>query len=68
MGRLCITIAGGDMNIYSKMYTGFIDASGFLRNKYGIQCLSFEHVQSGKWLSEDEIADFTVAYMAGGEL
>lgn len=56
------------MHIYSKMYTGFIDASGFLRNKYGIQCLSFEHVQSGKWLTEDEIADFTLAYMAGGEL
>ena len=68
MDRLFIMIAGGDMHIYSKMYTGFIDASGFLRNKYGIQCLSFEHVQSGKWLSEDEIADFTLAYMGGGEL
>jgi hypothetical protein len=50
------------------MYTGFINASGFLRNIYGIQSLSFEHVQSGKWLSEDEIADFTLAYMGGGEL
>lgn len=68
MDRLFIMIAGGDMHIYSKMYTGFIDASGFLRNKYGIQCLSFEYVQSGKWLSEDEIADFTLAYMGGGEL
>jgi hypothetical protein len=68
MARLYSTIAGGDMHIYSKMYTGFIDASGFLRNIYGIQSLSFEHVQSGKWLSEDEIADFTLAYMGGGEL
>jgi hypothetical protein len=56
------------MHIYSKMYTGFIDASGFLRNIYGIRFMSLEDIQAGKWLSEDEIADFTLAYMAGGEL
>ncbi len=68
MATLCTTIVGGDMNIYSKMHTGFIDASGFLRNIYGIRFMSLEDIQAGKWLSEDEIADFTVAYMGGGEL
>jgi hypothetical protein len=61
-------IAGGDMNIYCKMHTKFINASGFLRQIYGIRLMSLEDIQAGKWLSEDEIADFTVAYMAGGEL
>lgn len=68
MDRLCTTTHGGDMNTYRKMYTGFIDASGFLRNIYGIRFMSLEDIQAGKWLSEDEIADFTLAYMAGGEL
>ena len=68
MATLCTTIVGGDMNIYSKMHTGFIDASGFLRNIYGIRFMSLEDIQAGKWLSEDETADFTLAYMAGGEL
>jgi hypothetical protein len=56
------------MDTYRKMHKGFIDASGFLRNIYGIRFLPLEYIQAGKWLSEDEIADFTVAYMAGGEL
>tara|TARA_R110000868_G_scaffold384_1_gene2925 strand:+ start:1727 stop:1897 length:171 start_codon:yes stop_codon:yes gene_type:complete len=56
------------MNIYSKMHTKFIDASGFLRRIYGIRFMSLEDIQDGKWLSEDEIADFTLAYMGGGEL
>ena len=68
MARLCTTIAGGDMNIYCKMHTKFINASGFLRQIYGIRLLPLEHIQAGKWLSEDEIADFTLAYMGGGEL
>lgn len=68
MAMLCSTIAGGDMNIYSKMHTKFINASGFLRQIYGIRSMSLEDIQAGKWLSEDEIADFTVAYMSGGEL
>ena len=68
MARLCTTIAGGDMHIYSKMYTGFIDASSFLRNIYGIRFMPLEDIQAGKWLTEDEIADFTLAYMGGGEL
>jgi hypothetical protein len=59
---------GGDMNIYCKMHTKFIDASSFLRNIYGIRFMPLEDIQVGKWLSEDEIADFTLAYMGGGEL
>ncbi len=68
MARLCTMIAGGDMNIYCKMHTKFINASGFLRQIYGIRLMSLEDLEAGKWLTEDEIADFTVAYMAGGEL
>ena len=68
MARLCFTIVGGDMHIYSKMHIKFINASGFLRQIYGIRLMSLEDLEAGKWLTEDEIADFTVAYMAGGEL
>ena len=68
MDRLCIMIVGGDMNMYSKMHKGFIDASSFLRNIYGIRFMPLEDIQAGKWLSKDEIADFTLAYMGGGEL
>jgi hypothetical protein len=68
MARLCTMTHGGDMNIYCKMHTKFIDASSFLRNIYGIRFMPLEDIQVGKWLTEDEIADFTVAYMAGGEL
>ena len=68
MARLCTMTHGGDMNIYCKMHTKFIDASSFLRSIYGIRFLPLEHIQAGKWLSEDEIADFTLAYMGGGEL
>jgi hypothetical protein len=50
------------------MHTKFIDASGFLRNIYGIRFMSIEDIQAGKWLNKDEIADFTLAYMGGGEL
>jgi hypothetical protein len=68
MARLCTTTHGGDMNTYRKMHKGFIDASGFLRNIYGIRFMSLEDIQAGKWLTDDEIADFTLAYMGGGEL
>ena len=68
MARLCTTTHGGDMNTYRKMHKGFIDASGFLRNIYGIRFMPLEDIQAGKWLTDDEIADFTLAYMGGGEL
>lgn len=68
MATLCTTTHGGDMNIYCEMHKGFINASSFLRNIYGIRFMPLEDIQAGKWLSEDEIADFTLAYMGGGEL
>jgi hypothetical protein len=59
---------GGDMNIYRKMHKDFFFAVAGLRNTYGIHYLSSDHIFAGKWLTEDEIADFTLAYMGGGEL
>lgn len=56
------------MNLYRKMHKEFFFAAAFLRNTYGIQSLSADHVFAGKWLTEDEIEDFTLAYMQGGEL
>jgi len=56
------------MNTYRKTHKDFFFAAASLRNTYGIECLSLDHIQSGKWLSNDEIEDFTLAYMAGGEL
>ena len=56
------------MNLYRKMQKEFFFAAASLRNIHGIQSLSSDHIFAGKWLTEDEIADFTIAYMAGGEL
>jgi hypothetical protein len=56
------------MNTYRKTHKAFFFECAFLRNTYGIHALTLEHIESGKWLSEDEIADFTQAYMMGGEL
>lgn len=57
------------MNLYRKMHMEFFFAAAFLRHDHGIQSLSYDHiVLKGKWLTEDEIEDFTLAYMAGGEL
>ena len=56
------------MDTYRKMHKDFFFAAAGLRNTYGIHYQSSDHIFAGKWLSEDEIADFTLAYMAGGEL
>jgi hypothetical protein len=56
------------MNTYRKTHKDFFFACALLRNSYGIHALSLEHLESGKWLSEGEIEDFTSAYMMGGEL
>ena len=56
------------MNLYRKMHKEFFFAAASLRNTYGIHALSAEHIFAGKWLTEDEIEDFTLAYMQGGEL
>jgi hypothetical protein len=50
------------------MHKEFFFAAASLRNTYGIYALSSEHIFAGKWLTEDEIEDFTLAYMQGGEL
>jgi hypothetical protein len=50
------------------MHKEFFFAAACLRNTYGIHSQSLEHIQSGKWLTEDEIEDFTLAYMQGSEL
>jgi len=56
------------MNLYRKTHKAFFFECAFLRHTYGIDTLTLEHIVSGKWLTEGEIADFTVAYMMGGEL
>jgi hypothetical protein len=56
------------MNLYRKTHKDFFFECAYLRHSYGIETLTLEHIVSGKWLSEDEIADFTQAYMMGGEL
>jgi hypothetical protein len=56
------------MNIYRKTHKDFFFSCAYLRHTYGLESLSLEHILSGRWLSEGEIADFTVAYMMGGEL
>jgi adenylate kinase family enzyme len=50
------------------MHKEFFFAAAFLRNTYGIHSLDSEHIFAGKWLTEEEIEDFTLAYMQGGEL
>jgi hypothetical protein len=50
------------------MHKEFFFAAAQLRHNYGIEHLSLEHIQSGKWLTEKEIEDFTLAYMQGSEL
>ncbi len=54
------------MNTYRKTHKQFFFNCAFLRNTYGIFTLPLEKIE--KWLSEDEIKDFTAAYMMGGEL
>lgn len=56
------------MNLYRKMHNEFFLATAILRHRHGVQTLCLYHMERGKWLTEDEIEDFTLAYMAGGEL
>lgn len=57
------------MNLYRKMHEEFFFAAALLRHDHGIRSLSYDDiVLKGKWLTEDEIEDFTLAYMQGGEL
>lgn len=56
------------MNTYRKTHKDFFFACAALRNAFGIDALPLAHIECGKWLSEDEIEDFTAAYLMGGEL
>ncbi len=54
------------MDLYRKMHKEFFFAAAYLRHFYGLSTVCLEDID--KWLSEDEISDFTIAYMMGGEL
>jgi len=56
------------MGTYRKTNKQFFFECAYLRHAYGLNVLTLDHIQSGKWLSEAEIVDFTVAYMMGNEL
>ena len=56
------------METYRKTNKEFFFACAYLRNSFGIGVMTLRHIESGKWLTEDEIRDFTLAYLAGGEL
>ena len=56
------------MRLYQKTSNEFFMACAALRNEYGITCLDLQTIERGQWLTEAEIQDFTIAYMAGGEL
>jgi len=66
MVRLYSTTHGGDMDTYRQTHKEFFFAAAYLRHTYGLSTVCLEQID--KWLSEDEIADFTLAYMGGGEL
>ena len=54
------------MDTYRQTNRQFFFACAYLRNSFGISVLTLDTVE--KWLSESEIQDFTLAYMAGGEI
>ena len=56
------------MNTYQQTHEHFFFNCAYIRNTHGLNTLSLDHIQRGKWLSEDEIKDFTIAYMMGDEL
>ena len=56
------------METYRKTNNAFFLECAYLRHAYGLGVLDLDHVLSGRWLTDNEIQDFTLAYMAGGEL
>jgi hypothetical protein len=56
------------METYRKTNKQFFFECAYLRNTYGLNALTLNHIEAGKWLTEPEIVDFTVAYMMGQEL
>ena len=64
---LCFLTYKANMETYRKTNKSFFLECAFLRHSYGLKVLTLEHVTSGKWLTESEIVDFTIAYMGGNE-
>jgi hypothetical protein len=56
------------VNLYRKMHNRFFLECARHRMQHFIMVLSEKDIISGKYATEDEIADFTLAYMQGGEL
>ena len=56
------------MEIYRNTHKEFFFECAFLRHSYGLSVLSLETIQAGKWLNDQEIQDFTIAYMGGNEI
>jgi hypothetical protein len=56
------------MNTYQRTHNHFFLSCAYHRNAHGIATLSLKQIEYGEWLSMDEIKDFTIAYMMGGEL
>jgi hypothetical protein len=57
-----------DMDLYRQTNREFFLATAMLRNAYGIDVMPLNDIEAGAWLKENEIQDFTIAYMSGGEL
>ena len=56
------------MDLYRQTNREFFLSAAMLRNAYGIDVMPLNDIESGAWLKENEIQDFTIAYMSGGEL
>lgn len=54
------------METYRKTHDDFFLACAYLRHSFGLSVVSFENIE--KWLTDQEISDFTLSYMAGNEL
>ena len=61
-------LKGLKMETYRKTHKAFFFECAYLRHSYGLNVLTLEHVTGGKWLTEREIQDFTIAYMGGNEI
>ena len=54
------------MNTYRLTHNAFFLECAYLRHAYGMEVLGLDQVEA--WLSENEIEDFTKAYMMGSEI
>jgi hypothetical protein len=54
------------METYRKTHKEFFLACAYLRHAFGLSVVSLADID--RWLTEREIEDFTLSYMAGNEL